>query len=210
MAKSKKVQKPDTTTEEKIKDAARTVFYKKGFAATRTRDIAEEAGMNLALLNYYFRSKAKLFEMIMIETLSVFFQDIVIVINDETTSLEKKIQEITSRYIDLLAKEPEIPTFIMTEVRSNPGIFLKKLPVRQAVFSSAFFRQYQKAVTDGKITESDPLQFLINLLGLTIFPFIAQPIIMNINGLNVRDFNQFVQKRKKLIPIWLKAIMKAK
>ena len=45
------------STESKIKDAAKIVFHKKGFTATRTRDIAEEAGLNLALLNYYFRSK---------------------------------------------------------------------------------------------------------------------------------------------------------
>jgi AcrR family transcriptional regulator len=62
MAKKKEVKALDTTTEAKIKNAARVVFHKKGFAATRTRDIAEEAGINLALLNYYFRSKEKLFE----------------------------------------------------------------------------------------------------------------------------------------------------
>ena len=72
MAKKSEKKKIDTSTEEKIKEAARTVFHKKGFAATRTRDIAEEADINLALLNYYFRSKAKLFEIIMVETLQMF------------------------------------------------------------------------------------------------------------------------------------------
>ena len=66
MAKSVKLVK-DISTEEKIRAAARKIFTQKGFAATRTRDIAEEAGINLALLNYYFRSKEKLFEQIMIE-----------------------------------------------------------------------------------------------------------------------------------------------
>ena len=59
----------DPSTEEKIKIAARSVFHKKGYAATRTRDIAEEAGINLALLNYYFRSKEKLIDIIMTETM---------------------------------------------------------------------------------------------------------------------------------------------
>jgi AcrR family transcriptional regulator len=69
----KKVKKElDTTTEAKIKAAARVVFHKKGFAATRTRDIAEEAGINLALLNYYFRSKEKLFDIIMWRPCKVF------------------------------------------------------------------------------------------------------------------------------------------
>lgn len=74
MTKSKSIA-IDTSTEEKIKEAARTVFHKKGFAATRTRDIAEEAGINLALLNYYFRSKQRLFELIMVETTAAFSDD---------------------------------------------------------------------------------------------------------------------------------------
>ena len=49
------------TTEEKIIRAADKIFTQKGYAATRTREIAEEAGTNLALLNYYFGSKEKLF-----------------------------------------------------------------------------------------------------------------------------------------------------
>jgi AcrR family transcriptional regulator len=57
----KEGKKIEPTTEEQIKEAARRVFTRKGYAATRTRDIAEESGHNLALLNYYFRSKEKLF-----------------------------------------------------------------------------------------------------------------------------------------------------
>jgi len=73
-----KEKKIDLSTETKIKEAARVVFYKKGFSATRTRDIAEEAGINLALLNYYFRSKEKLFEIIMFETFSAFVQSMAV------------------------------------------------------------------------------------------------------------------------------------
>ena len=62
----------DPSTEEKIKNAARIIFHQKGYAGTKTRDIAEEAGINLALLNYYFRSKEKLFGIIMVESLQSF------------------------------------------------------------------------------------------------------------------------------------------
>jgi len=76
MSQEKITPKIDTNTETKIKNAARVVFHKKGFAATRTRDIAEEADINLALLNYYFRSKQKLFDLIMFETMHGFLQSI--------------------------------------------------------------------------------------------------------------------------------------
>lgn len=210
MARIKTVPKTDPTTEEKIKEAAHTVFIRKGFAATRTRDIAEEAGINLALLNYYFRSKAKLFELIMEEVLRNFLQGMVLVLNDEKTSLEKKVKEVASGYIDLIIREPEIPTFIVTEIRNHPGALLKKMPVKEVMLHSVFFRQHQEAVAKGKIAEPDPLHFLMNMMGLIIFPFIAKPLLMGGRDIQTAAFNQLMLERKKLIPVWIKAMMKAK
>lgn len=202
-------QKTDTSTEEKIKEAAKTVFYKKGFAATRTRDIAEEAGLNLALLNYYFRSKAKLFELIMTETLTVFVKSMRTILNEENTTLEEKIELLSSNYIDFIIKEPELPTFIVTEVRHNPGGILKKLPVKETLIDSSFLKQHQQAVKEGRITEPNPLHFLMNLMGLIAFPFIAKPIIMGARNLQTEQFNDLMIQRKKLIPIWIKAMMES-
>src|ERR1700740_358677 len=103
---SKNIPVDDPSTEEKIKNAARVIFHKKGYAATRTRDIAEEAGINLALLNYYFRSKEKLFDIIMAESLHDFRKHITTALNDEKTSLENKIETFVSNYIDLLINQP--------------------------------------------------------------------------------------------------------
>ncbi len=198
----------DSSTEERIKEAARVVFYKKGFAATRTRDIAEEANINLALLNYYFRSKQKLFDIIIVEALTRFVKTIKVVLNDKETNLEQKIEALARNYIDFILEEPEIPTFILTEVRNNPEELLKKLPVREIIANSIFFEQHREAVELGKITEPNPLHFLMNLLGLIIFPFIAKPMLMAINDLKTPEFNLLMQERKKLIPIWVKAMIK--
>lgn len=54
--------------EQKILTAARNVFIRKGFAGARMQEIADEAGINKALLHYYFRSKEKLFEVIFKES----------------------------------------------------------------------------------------------------------------------------------------------
>ena len=209
MAKSTESKKIDTTTEEKIKNAARKVFHQKGYAATRTRDIAEEADLNLALLNYYFRSKEKLFEIIMIETLFDFMQNLVIVMNDEKSTLEKKVELIASYYIDLIIEEPNIPLFMLSEIRNRPNNLLEKLPVKQIVMNSAFIRQHQEAVAEGEITEPDPLHFLVNLIGLVIFPFIGQPLLQGISGLNDSQYKKLMLERKKLIPVWVKAMMKS-
>src|SRR5689334_23935314 len=98
MAKKAK-QVVDSSTEEKIMEAARTVFLRKGYAATRTRDIAEEAGINLALLNYYFRSKEKLFSLVMQEKFQKFFGVIFPILNEPTTSLEEKVERLVDSYI---------------------------------------------------------------------------------------------------------------
>ena len=84
-------------SEERIKAAARKVFHQKGYAGTRTRDIAEEAGINHAMVNYYFRSKEKLFQIVMIETMTYFFQGISAILNEETTSLEQKIEQVVAK-----------------------------------------------------------------------------------------------------------------
>jgi AcrR family transcriptional regulator len=199
---------PDINTEQKIKKAARVIFHKKGYAAARTRDIAEEANINLALLNYYFRSKEKLFQLIMVETLAEFNQTMGEVFNDETTTLEKKIQLISEKYIDVIIAEPEIPIFLMNEIRNHGAEILEKLPAN-TILKSCFIKQYQQAVKDKKIMEQNPLHFLMNLTGLITFPFINSPILKKVGNLSDSQFNNLMKERKKKIPIWIKAMFAA-
>ena len=197
----------DSSTEEKIKAAARSVFHKKGFAASRTRDIAEEAGINLALLNYYFRSKEKLFVLVMIETLSEFFGSVSVIINNPETSFEEKIEQFAAGYIDLIFREPDIPLFIMSEIRNNPEQLLQKVDIRNTVFNSVFIRQFAEAVEQGKIKDQNFLHFMMNFIGLIVFPFIAKPLLKAISGLTEEQFDALIEERKKLIPVWIKAMM---
>ena len=207
----RKVKKTaDPNTEAKIKTAARTIFHTKGFAAARTRDIAEEAQINLALLNYYFGSKEKLFQLIMFETLSEFFKNMGAVFNDETTTLENKIQLIAEKYIDMLIAEPEIPFFIMGEIRSHGPELVEKLPSANAILQSVFFKQYKEAINKRKITELNPLHFLMNIMGLVVFPFVNSTMLKKVGKLKDKQFNMLMEERKKLIPIWMNAMLYAK
>ena len=109
------MKKEYSETEIKIKTAAKSLFLKKGYSATTTREIAKESDINLALLNYYFTSKWKLFEIIMFETLFDFLSKMVEVYNDEKTSLEEKIKLTCEKYIDMTIAEPLLPTFVLNE-----------------------------------------------------------------------------------------------
>jgi AcrR family transcriptional regulator len=197
----------DSSTEDKIKNAAKIVFHKKGYAAARTRDIAEEAGINLALLNYYFRSKEKLFILVMIETLTEFFGSVSVIINNPETTFEEKIEQFAAGYIDLIFREPDIPLFIMSEIRNNPEQLLQKVDIRNTVFNSVFIRQFAEAVEQGKIKDQNFLHFMMNFIGLIVFPFIAKPLLQAISGLTEEQFNALIEERKKLIPVWIKAMM---
>jgi AcrR family transcriptional regulator len=198
----------DTSTEEKIKEAARKIFLHRGYAATRTRDIAEEAGLNLALLNYYFRSKEKLFDIIMMENLQHFIEGIKDILNDNRTSLEQKIEAIVNNYINLLMHQPELPLFVLHELRSHPKELVSKIDRDKFINRSYFMQQLKEAMNQGKVAAINPLHFLMNIVSLTIFPFVASPILRNIGGLKQQEFNMLMEERKKLIPVWIKTMMK--
>src|SRR5882672_9654920 len=205
MVKTKKKEKKISTKKEKIKDAARKVFTRKGFSATRTRDIAEEAGLNLALLNYYFRSKEKLFEIIMTEKMQKFLGGVASIINDDATTLEKKIELITNHYIDMLTQNPDLPIFVLSEIRNNSDHLVKTFQFGNFLQHSVFFKQLQVNRPD-----VNPLHFVINLLGTTIFPFVGKPIFMAVGNMNQNDFDAIIEERKKLIPKWMRAMLQTK
>jgi len=192
----------DLSTEEKIREAARTVFTQKGYAATRTRDIAEEAGINLALLNYYFRSKEKLFEVVMAEKVQQLFGVIAPVMNDSATSLEQKIELIAVSYIEVLSRNPDLPLFVLSELRRDPEQLSRRFQARSLLRESVFVQQLQQRKPD-----IHPIQFIVSLLGMSLFPFLSRPILVNSGGLNQKAFDALVEARKTLVPMWMKAIL---
>jgi AcrR family transcriptional regulator len=192
----------DISTEEKIKAAARIVFAQKGFAATRTRDIAEAAGINLALLNYYFRSKQKLFDGIMLEKVQQFFGKVAPIFMDTETTLQTKIESFVSHYIDMLIKNPELPIFVLSEIRAQPQHFAQITNIHELFSQSSFVKQLRE-----KRPDTNPLHFLMSMLGMTVFPFVAMPMLKNIASLPDTAFIGMMEERKKLIPIWMNALL---
>jgi AcrR family transcriptional regulator len=190
------------STEEKFKEAARIVFTKKGYAATKTRDIAEQAGLNLALLNYYFRSKEKLFEIIMLEKVEQLFAFILPALNDTSTSLEEKIDWVATNYIEMLLKNPDLPIFVLSEVRSNPERFGKAMQLKSQVMRSVFLKQLAE-----RKPGVNPIHFFLNFLGMMVFPFIAKPVFGASGAVREGTFVQMIAERKALIPQWMKLML---
>jgi AcrR family transcriptional regulator len=202
MSKKEKINN-DPKTEEKILLAARNLFHQKGFAATRTRDIAELAGTNLALLNYYFRGKEKLFEMVMTITMQEFVTTMTSHFNDDNTSFEEKLHIMVSNYIDLFTANPDLPLFMLTEIRNNPDEILTKIKLKEAIWTSVFMQQLKQKMAAGQLKPVHPVHFIVNIIGLSAFPFIASPVIKLMSSTSDEDYNALMQERKSLIPQWI-------
>src|SRR5450432_4458903 len=149
------------SAEEKIREAARLVFTRKGYAATRTRDIAEESGVNLALLNYYFKSKEKLFDIVMLENIKTFSQSILAILNDTETSLFEKIEILVSHYIDMLINNPELPIFVLSELRSDPKKIFSQMDKRAKFKDSIMIKQWHALSKAKAVPQFNPMHLIM-------------------------------------------------
>ena len=205
MKSEKQMNEQEQTTEEKILEAASEVFTEKGFSGTRTRDIAEKAGINLALLNYYFRSKEKLFEQVMKIKVVLLFGKILPILINEKTSLEEKIDLASEKYFEILSKNPNLPLFVISEIQKKNSNITKIIPVNKIFENSVIIKQIKE-----KRPEINPLHYLVNFLAMTIFPFVAKPVFNAFELTNEAEYHQFISERRKLVPIWMKQLLEIK
>lgn len=195
------------STQEKILKAAKTVFFQKGYDGTRTRDIATEANVNLAMLNYHFKSKEQLYEMVMMDALKNFISVIREVLNDPDTGFETKLERITGKYIDKFREEPQLPFFVISQLHRSPETFSRITEHSEDVASSVFLKQYQDGLIKGKYAPVNFLHILMNIGGLIVFPFLISPAMQKIAGHSSIQMNELMEERKKLVSGWIKQII---
>lgn len=198
----RKPKEKSISTEIRIKEAAHKVFLAKGFSATTVRDVAKVAETNVALVNYYFRSKKNLFNVVMLEKVQLLLGSIVPILNNETATLEEKIRGMVNSYIDFLTKNPELITFLMNEARKENFEFIPKTQLKKIVFQSHFMKQLKER--SGNI---NPVHFLVSLVGMIAFPFVARPMLFQTGLVKEKVFLEMMQERKSLIPFWLGTLL---
>lgn len=186
------------TTEDKILTAAQTVFIRKGMDGARMQEIANEAGINKALLHYYFRTKEKLFEAIFKKVFSKILPNLMDMVNS-AEPFETKLTRFIENYIDLLQKNPFLPTFILKEMNRDPG-FLASLIKASGVQPELLFAMFEREMAAGKIRRMDPRDLLINILSLSIFPIASKPLMSIMFFENNRTaYDAFIESRKKTV-----------
>ena len=162
-------------TEDKIVDAAKSVFIQKGMDGARMQEIADKAGINKALLHYYFRTKNKLFE----KVFSIVFKDVFEIFEQaisEELDFEQFIEGFITSYITLLKSKPFIPHFVIHELNRKPERILEQMH-NNNFDKQKLFQLVDKAVKDKVIRPIHPVHLLTNILSMCIFPVVAKPII---------------------------------
>jgi hypothetical protein len=123
-------------------------------------------------------------------------------LNDTITSLEEKIDWVATNYIEMLLKNPDLPIFVLSEVRSNPERFGKAMQLKSQVMRSVFLKQLAE-----RKPGVNPIHFFLNFLGMMVFPFIAKPVFGASGAVSEGTFVQMIAERKALIPQWMKLML---
>ena len=198
---------PDADTEQRILDAAHAVFIRRGTAGARMQDIADEAGVNKALLHYYFRSKSRLADAVFQRVTSVIFLRLSETAGSDA-EIEDKVRRIIAIYIDQLSKTPYVPAYVISELNQHPertrqffdAVRPAGAPKGPPPFLLKLGKQIDARVRAGTMRPISAGQFIANIASLCIFPFAAKPMICTLLDLDERGFNVFIEERKTGLP----------
>ena len=186
------------STEEKIYEAARKVFIQKGMQGARMQEIADEAGMNKALLHYYFRSKENLFKAVFKDIFSTFFNKVKHSMFSDAPAREKLIVFIDN-YIDMIQANPYVPQFILNEINRDPEV-LKSLMIETGVEPQKILELFDNDSPIHNSIKTDPRHFVVSILGMLVFPFAARPLLQMIYfNDDPEAYAAFLDERKEIV-----------
>ncbi|MFA7448542.1 MAG: TetR/AcrR family transcriptional regulator [Weeksellaceae bacterium] len=191
MSKTKTNQDP----EEQILEAAKEVFQQKGMDGARMQEIADQAGINKAMLHYYYRSKQLLFEAVFSNAFALLAPQLNKILNDDS-SIEEKVRNFSFNYISFISKHPYLPNFIIQEMNRNPKFFEKIQQNAAFPTLEKFNAQVALEVEQGILRPIDGSQLFMHILSLNIFPFIASPLIQGFLRIDDKEFKKVVEARK--------------
>jgi AcrR family transcriptional regulator len=192
------MKKLESNTEDIIFKSAIKVFHSKGLAGARMQEIADEAGINKAMLHYYFRSKQLLFEAVFKKAFLQLAPQIHQVLNSDD-SLFDKIENFADKHISFVIENRFLPTFIIQELNNNPDFAADFFSQAEFPKPTKFLLQIEDGIKNETLRPMNPNQVLIDMFSLSIFPFIGSPLLQKISNLNENDYNQLLKERKKHI-----------
>jgi AcrR family transcriptional regulator len=204
----------DGSTEQRILDAAHAVFVRAGTAGARTQEIAKEAGVNSALLHYYFRTKDRLAQAVFMRAAGELLPAVIRILASDAP-LEDKVEQVVRTEMRHLARAPYLPGYILSELAHHPGRASQLVSAVTGMVPadigarvlSVLRAQILARVRAGLMHPISADQFVVNLLSMCVFPFAARPMLMAVLGLDQAGFDRFIDRRRKdLAPFFLRAL----
>jgi TetR/AcrR family transcriptional regulator len=182
------------STEEQILEEARKIFYKKGLAGARMQEIADNAGINKAMLHYYFKTKDQLFNKVFSQAFEAFAGKIAEVLNSDE-KLDRKIIDYVNHTVDALMQNPGLPVFVLNELTFNPERLTELFAGKDKVELTKFRQQVEKQ-TQGA-TDADAL--FIDMVALCVYPFVVAPVFKRMLQKTDDQYKAMLLKRKRQI-----------
>ena len=183
-------------TRDRILAAAHSVFLRQGTAKARTQEIADEAGVNKALIHYYFGTKEALAREILAAAQSELWPKIFHIFAFPDRSIEEKVRHVVDDEITFLASRPYLPGFVATELHANPdwitGQMARSGPPPLALLQA----QLDAGYAEGRYRKISAPQFFSALIAAIVFPFIMRPALERIILPPGTTFEQYLEERR--------------
>ena len=188
----------EAQTEKLIKEKAKSLFFQKGFLNATTQEIADEAGVNRALIHYYFRSRELMLEALLDETLQE-KRDRVRGVLTSDLPFREKIANYIDTIVDYGLKYPYLDNFIISETARRPEK-VKLFCAKDRFRSSDLIREaLEQEIKKGIIAPISAEHFMVNLISLCNYPLLAKSVIQTIHGLTDTAYRKFLLERKRII-----------
>ena len=191
----------DLNAEEKILAVADALFTQNGYAATTTRDIAHAAEVNPALINYYYKSKERLFSIVMRRKVGLLFGSILPVLQDGDLPLDDKIERVAAMLAEVLQGDLNLPMFVFGELQKQDVSLAEVLPARE-IRESSFADQLAR-----RQPGTNPLHYILNLFVLSVGPYIMLPLWTKVELISDSEVNTLLAERAALIPQWMRKML---
>jgi len=186
----------DISTEQKIKEAARSVFISKGFSGCSTREIAKAAGMNVALVNYYFRSKSQLFQLIFNAAMDDFTNTMVEVFGRDL-SLPEKMRILIEKEYEFLSRHPELPAFVIQETNRESSISNDNAGFFEKISKTGIFEQCIEAQQKGEMREIGIFNMTLLILSNCHYPFMSRNMMKGMLKIDDSQLFPNIEEHKK-------------
>lgn len=181
--------------EEHIKATAKDIFFTKGHLHATTQEIADLAGVNRSLINYYFRSRDNLFEIVYKEAVATMRNQLDNVIFSKLP-FKEKLKLLIEVYMDEIMKYPYKESFLITEICTKDFLLKDK---KKSLAIIKFIEEVEQEMEKGEINKSDPVHFVMNLFSLMAYPVIMEPLYCKLFDLSKDKFSELLSERRALI-----------